>query len=388
MRGHKVRIYPNASQEAQLLCFIGHSRFVYNELLARNIKEYEDYKNGDIDEYPSVTKINLTNKIMDFKKDPEFVWLYDAPHVAYQQKARDLSVNFNHFFRRLKLGESPSFPKFKKKGVNDSFRLPDVRYYRIIDGRLRICLIPKTVKVSWDSRGFPNNPLSCTISKDKIGRWFATFVTESRNYRTSGEGKVGLDMGLTDLVTTSDGEKIHNPKYFVTNQKKLARIQRKLSNKKKGSNNRNKQRSKLAKMHAKIADSRRDYMHKLTTRLINENQVIGIEDLAVNNMMKNRTLSKAIGDASWSMFFRMLVYKAMEAGVTILQVDRFYPSSQTCNICDHQLTGGDKLKLHVRKWTCPKCDSKHDRDINAAKNILKDVLRNKHTPVGLIRVEA
>lgn len=380
MRGHRVRIYPTSSQEEYLERIFGHCRFIYNKLLANASDDYKSWKEDKSSIKPNCTTIGLTSRIPSLKK--EFDWLKEVPMEALQQKSRDLGTAFGKFFS----GEC-SYPNFKKKGVIDSFRLHD-RYFSIKGSGLRLSRFKTNIKVRWDDRGHPHKPTNVTITRDGSGRYFASFLTEYRNDRMSGEGKVGLDMGLTDLVTTSDGEKIRNPKYFVTNQKKLARIQRKLSKKKKGSNNRNKQRLKLAKMYAKIADSRRDYMHKLTTRLINENQVIGIEDLAVNNMMKNRRLSKAIGDASWSMFFRMLVYKAMEAGVTILQVDRFYPSSQTCNICDHQLTGGDKLKLHVRKWTCPKCDSKHDRDINAAKNILKDVLRNKHTPVGLIRVEA
>jgi putative transposase len=217
------------------------------------------------------------------------------------------------------------------------------------------------------SRKVKGEVSSVTVTKDAAGRYFASLlVTEEVEALPVVSKESGIDLGLKDALITSDGLVFPNPKFYVKSQKRLARAQRSLSRKKKGSKNRAKARVKVARIHAKVADSRRDWSHKLTTQLIRENQVISAESLSVKNMVKNRSLAKAIHDVGWSEIVRQLDYKAKWYGRTFVQIDRFYPSSKRCSCCGHTLAA---LPLATRVWVCPECDTQHDRDINAAINI-------------------
>uniref|UniRef100_UPI0011AF9398 RNA-guided endonuclease TnpB family protein n=1 Tax=Macromonas bipunctata TaxID=183670 RepID=UPI0011AF9398 len=207
-----------------------------------------------------------------------------------------------------------------------------------------------------------------TVSKDAAGRYFVSLLCDDVvSAKPEVAEKIGIDLGLTHFAILSDGEKIPAPNAFRKHEKKLAKLQRKLAKKKKGSKNRTKARLKVAKLHAKMADIRQDFMHKLSTRLIHENQVIAIETLAVKNMQKNRKLAKSIGDAGWAEFVRQLEYKAKWSGREVVKIDRWYPSSKRCSDCGHTV---EKMPLNVRQWTCPNCGANHDRDVNAARNIL------------------
>lgn len=376
MRGIKVRIYPTASQEAYYHRTFGCCRFVYNTLLARSIEEYEQYKSGLTNVKPSVSQVSFTGAVTDLKK--EYPWLNDVPMEALQQVARDLGTAFSNFFQaKGKVG----YPTFKKKFRKDSFRLMD-RYFSIRDGRLITSKLNGSVKVKWDPRGIPNEPSRCTISRDRSGRWFATFLDKEDRIRKCGHGSIGIDLGLKDLLVTSAGEVVKNPRHFNRNLKKLQRLSRQHAKKVKGSRNRERSRIKLAKHHAKIADTRKDFLQQLTTRLINENQVICLELLNPSGMVRNRKLARHIADAGWSMFSNMLMYKAQESTASIIFVDRFYPSTQSCSCCGYRLTGNGKLTLKDRVWTCPSCETVHDRDFNAATNILNEGLRIGAPPPG------
>jgi putative transposase len=207
-----------------------------------------------------------------------------------------------------------------------------------------------------------------TVSKDTAGRYFVSMLcTDQVQAKTPIEAKVGIDLGLSHFAILSTGEKIAAPNTFRKNEEKLAKLQRRLAKKTKGSANRKKAKLKVAKLHAKIADSRKDFLHKLSTRLVNENQVIAIETLAVSNMQKNHNLAKSIADASWSEFVRQLEYKSLWYGRELVGIDRWYPSSKRCSDCGHTVA---KMPLNVREWTCPECGTIHDRDINAARNVL------------------
>jgi len=223
--------------------------------------------------------------------------------------------------------------------------------------------------IRW-SRSLPDRakPSSVTITKDCAGRYFISILVEEEiAHLPQSEQTIGADLGVKSFVALSDGEIVGNPKFFAQDEKKLALAQRRHAKKKKGCKNREKMRKKVARIHARIADRRRDFLHKLSTRLIRENQTICVETLAVKNMVKNHSLAKAISDVGWGEFVSQLEYKAQWYGRTLVKIDRWYPSSKRCSHCGHLL---DALSLDVREWTCPECDTHHERDINAAKNVL------------------
>ena len=370
-RGFKYRIYPNACQREQIARTLGCCRFVYNRAL--DVKKSAYAKTGK-----TVSWAELSRMLPAWKRDSETSWLAQADSMALQQSVRDLDRAYKNFFRRVREGGKPGFPKFKSR------RHSRQSYRKVVD-RNHIAL-PKlgTVRAKV-SRPLQGRFMSVTVSLDAAGRYFATFLcTDVPTKDTPAtDRKVGIDLGVETLATLSDGRKIGNPRHLKKYERKLAREQRRLSRRKgtrrdeKPSDRYLKQRKRVARIHAKIADARTDALHKVTTMLADENQVLCMEDLNAKGMVRNHHLAKAVSDASFGEFARLLEYKCAERGRTLVKVGRFYPSSKTCSACGHRL---DALPLSV-----PACGAHHDRDVNAARNILaegKRVLSNTEGTAG------
>lgn len=355
-RAYRFRFYPTPEQEETLARTFGCARFAYNYMLRQRTDAW-------FQRQEKVGYHETSAMLTALKKQPEFFWLNEVSSVPVQQSLRHLQTAFGNFFARRN-----KYPAFKKKGgvqaaeyTTSAFRW-DGSGLRLakMDAALNIRFsrtIPKAAKVT-----------TVTVSKDCAGRYFVSMLCDDEVHaKPVVESKVGIDLGLTHFAVLSTGEKIAAPNTFRKNEEKLAKLQRRLAKKTKGSSNRNKAKLKVAKLHTKIADSRKDFLHKLSTRLINENQVIAVEALAVSNMQKNPYLAKSISDAGWSEFVRQLEYKAVWYGRELVGIDRWYPSSKRCSACGHTLK---KLPLRVREWACPECGTIHDRDINAARNVL------------------
>ena len=349
----KFRFYPTDEQVQLLAQTFGCVRFIYNHILRWRTDEY--YQNQHKIDY-----LKASAKLTQIKKLAEFAWLNDVSSVALQQAIRHQQSAFKNFFEgRTK------YPTFKKKNGNQSATLTQSAF-KYTDGKVYIAKSKTPLDIRW-SRELPSNPSSITISKDCAGRYFVSCLCEFEPIPLlKNDKKVGIDVGIKHLLVTSDGEKIDNPKYFAKYEKKLAKAQKALSRKQKGSNNRTKARLKVARIHAKIKDCRLDNLHKLSRRIINENQVICVEKLRIKNLVKNPKLAKHISDCSWGAFVRQLEYKADWGGRTLVKIDQFYPSSKRCSNCGYTL---GFLKLDTREWVCPECGVTHDRDINASINI-------------------
>lgn len=379
-RGFKYRIYPNESQRDQIARTFGCCRFVYNRAL--DVKKTAYSETGK-----SIAANDLIKMIPAWKRDPETSWLAQADSMALQQSIRDLDRAYKNFFRRVREGGKPGFPKFKsRRHARQSYR---TNGGKVLD-RNHIAL-PKLGNVRAKvSRPLQGRFMSVTVSLDAAGRYFATFLctdVPSKDAPAT-DREVGIDLGVKTLATLSNGTKIENPRGLERYERKLAREQRRLSRRKgarkseKQSRRYLKQRKRVARIHAKIADARTDALHKVTTMLADENQVLCMEDLNAKGMMKNHHLAKAVTDASFGEFARLLEYKCAERGRSFVKIDRFYPSSKTCSACGHRL---DALPLSVRSWDCPACGAHHDRDVNAARNILtegKRILSNTEGTAG------
>jgi putative transposase len=292
----------------------------------------------------------------------DYGWLNEVSSVPTQQALRHLDKAFRNFF-----DGRARYPQFKKKHGRQSAEYTTSAF--TWDGSaLTLARMPDPLSIRW-SRPLPQDakPTTITVSRDPAGRYFVSFlVKETIAPLPSVSNTVGIDLGLEDVVTLSTGEKTGNERFFRQEEKHLARAQRQHAKKQKGSKNREKARRKVARIHARIADRRRDFQHKLTTRLIRENQVVCVESLAIENMLKNHCLAKAISDVGWGELLRQLEYKARWYGRTLVAINRWYPSSKRCSVCGHEL---DSLSLAVREWTCPACGAVHDRDVNTARNI-------------------
>jgi putative transposase len=357
LKAFKYRIYPTSEQSVLLAKSFGCTRWFYNYALNLTSETYKQTGKG-------LSRNEIIKLLPSLKK--EYEWLSEAPSQVLQQAALNLSSAFLNFFEgRAK------YPNFKKKQNRQSIRFP--QGCKLKDDTLKL---PKIGDVHCKVSRQPEGTLkSVTVSVNPSGEYLAACLYDNGKDlpEKSTEGKaIGIDVGLTHYAVTSDGTKHGNPKYYRKYEKKLAKRQKQLSHKLKGSGNRNKARVKVAKVHAKIVRCREDFLHKLSRKLVDENQVIVVESLAVRNMVKNHKLAKSISDAGWGQFCTMLNYKAQWAGKTYVEVDRFYPSSKTCNNCLNRV---DSLSLDVRSWQCPKCGENHDRDINAAKNIRDEGLR-------------
>lgn len=369
LKSYKYRLYPNKEQEAFLAVAFGNCRFVYNELLSQNMRRYNEYREeGSVDK-PKLGRNHLVKQIPILKANNP--WLHNTPAVMLQQSAIDLSRAYTRFFNK-----KSKHPVFKTKRGKQSVRLVGTAF-GIRDRKLFICKCPTTIKIKW-SRELPSSPSSAVVTKDANGHYHVSFVCEYTPLVTNGDGKVGIDLGIKDLFTLSNGVKEENPKYLKRRLKRLKRLNRRHAKKNKGSSNSNKSRIKLAVLHSRIANSRRDRYHKLTRALVNENQLIAIESLNIMNMVKNRRLSASISDVSWGSFIRFLKEKAEESSrCRVIHVHPFFPSTHLCSVCNNRHP--DKLSLSVRSWTCSFCSAVHDRDINAAKNILKVVTNMGHS---------
>ncbi len=360
-KAYKFRIYPNEEQVKVMEKSFGCTRFVYNHFLnQRN----EIYKNEKI----CMKYIEQQNQLPSMKK--EFVWLKEIDSTSLQMALRNLDTAFKNLFE----GRADR-PKFKSKRDNYKSYTSNFVNNNIEINNVEI----KLPKLKWVKakvhRFVQGRIINAAVSKTPSDKYFVSICVESEvEPLEKVTEKIGIDLGLCHFAVLSNGEKIENPKYLKKSLAKLAKLakeQRKLSSKQKGSSNFHKQRVKVAKLHERVTNQRIDFIHKLSKRIISENQVIILEDLAVKNMMKNDKLAQGISDVSFSKFVAMIEYKGKWAGRKIHKIDRWYPSSKTCSECGYIM---EDMPMHIREWKCPKCGSIHDRDINASKNILKQGL--------------
>ncbi|HYU75215.1 MAG TPA: RNA-guided endonuclease TnpB family protein [Ktedonobacteraceae bacterium] len=355
-KAYKYRMYPTDEQANMLARTFGCCRYAYNWALRARTDAF--FQRGERLYYNQ-----LAVMLTELKKQEETAWLTEVSSVPLQQSLRHLDTAFRNFFEGR--AEYPTF--HKKHGVQSATYAANAFTW---DGaNLTLAKMDAPLDIHW-SRSLPTGcqPTTVTVSKDYAERYFVSMLVEEEIKHLPGVNKqVGLDLGLKSMVITSDGHTYGNPKFFAQDEMKLAQAQRRHAKKQKGGKNRRKAQLKAARIHARIADRRRDYQHKLSREIIRENQVVCVESLHVKNMVKNHTLAKAISDVGWGEFVRQLAYKAEWYGRTLVKIDKWYPSSKRCFDCGHIL---DSLTLDIRYWTCPQCGVSHDRDINAAKNIL------------------
>lgn len=357
-RAFKYRFYPSQSQEVLLRKTMGCSRFVYNHFLALSIQEWTTNQK-------KMSFYETSSLLTQLKKEEDKSWLNEVSSVALQQSLQNLQEAYNNFFKGLKKKQKVGFPKFKKKSNRNSIKITKGAFtYK--NNQIFIPKSKKPLSIRWSRQLSSKNISSITISLTPSGKWFISILVEDNvDYTLPLCDKVlGVDLGIETFATLSTGEKVKmsdlRPHYA-----KLKKLQRKHA-KKKGKSNKEKARLKVARQHEKITNIREDFHHKLSTRLIHENQVVVMEDLNVSGMVKNRKLARAISQQGWYQFVTFLKYKATMYGRELMQVDRFYPSSKTCSSCG---TIQSSLPLHIREWTCDACGSLHDRDINAAINL-------------------
>lgn len=355
-RAFKYRFYPTGAQAAELARTFGCVRKVYNLALAARTQAWTLRQER--------ISYNATSAMLTaWKKTDELAFLNDVSSVPLQQALRHLQVAYTNFF--AKRARYPSFKSKKKSRRSAEYT---TSAFRFRDGKLTLAKMAEPLDIVW-SRPLPEGaqPSTVTVSQDPAGRWFVSLLCDDVIPDIPAVNTaVGVDAGLDSLLTFSTWEKITNPRFERADRTRLARAQRALARKEKGSNNRAKARINLARVYARIADRRRDHLHKLTTRLVRDNQTIVIEDLTVRNMVKNRSLARAISDAAWRQFRTMLEYKAERYGRDVIAVDRWFPSSKLCSACGEL---AEQMPLNVRTWTC-RCGTVHDRDINAARNLL------------------
>jgi len=364
---YAFRLYPEPGQRAALARAFGCARVVYNDA----VRAREDARRAG-EAFPAVGELSQ-KLITQAKQTPGRSWLGEVSSVVLQQSLRDAESAYRNFFASLKgerKGAKCGAPRFKsRKDRRQSIRFTaNARWSVTASGRLNLPKIG-AVRVKW-SRTLPAQPSSVTVIKDAAGRYFASFVIDTdpaadATRMPDTDQAVGIDLGLTHFAVLSDGTKIVSPRFLRRAEKKLKKAQRELSRRQKGSRNREKARLKVARAHARVADARREFHHQLSTKLISDNQAIGVEDLAVQGLARSR-LAKSVHDAGWSAFVHMLEYKAARYGRTLVKIGRFTPTSQTCSACGAK--DGPK-PLNVREWTCTACGTRHDRDHNAAINV-------------------
>jgi putative transposase len=369
LKAYKYRIYPNIQQEDIITAHFGACRFVYNWALETKIKEYQANKHH-------ISRFELQTVLVKEVK-PTNGWLKKANSQSLLASLINLESAFTKFFR-----EKKGFPKFKsKKNPVQSFHIPQHYVVDFEEGNVKLPKIGK-VKTSL-SREFEGIPKTATVSRTSTGKYYISILVEDGNELPEKEpftedSTIGVDVGIKDFAIMSNGEKVDNPKYLRNSLQKLIILSRKFSRKQKGSNNWKKAKLKLSKLHEKITNQRNDFQHKLSKKLVCENQAIALETLKVCNMVKNSKLAQSISDAGWSSFVDKLAYKAEWYGKTILRIGTFEPSSKICSICGYY---NKELTLAIREWQCPECNTVHDRDINAANNIKKISLQDQNLVV-------
>lgn len=365
LRAFKYRIYPTKEQLEKINQHIGGCRFVYNWALENKIRYYETSKE-------KLSAYDLNYMLKGLKA--ENPWLKEVNSQSLQQTNKNMESAFTRFFR-----EKKGFPKFKsKKNPVQSFQIPQ---HYMVDFEKQLIKLPKigNVKIII-SRTFEGTPKTATVSKTPTGKYFISILVDDgkdipEKQKFDESTTIGVDLGIKDSAILSNGEKFENPKFLKNSLKKLKVLSRKLSKKVKGSNNWKKAKLKLSRLHEKISNQRNDFQHKLSSKLISENQAIALETLNVKGMVKNHCLAQSIADAGWSSFVTKLEYKAEWTGKTILRIGTFEPSSKICSTCGYYKTD---LTLNVREWICPDCKTKHDRDVNAAINIKKFALQSQN----------
>lgn len=356
---YKCRAYPDEAQQQMLARTFGCVRVVWNRTLAERHRLYHA-------EGKNLSYVASAAALTVMKKDPDLAFLSEVSSVPLQQALRHQYKAFTAFFAKR-----ARYPRFKSHHGRQSATHTRTAF-RIKGGALFLAKMDTPLAFVWS---WPEidpaliDPTTVTVSRDPCGRWYVSFsveVADPVQFPATG-CVVGVDLGIKDFAVTSDGERIANPRHLERKARNLARYQRRMARCQKGSANRAKAKAKVARAHRKVRASRADFLHKASTRLVRDHDVIAIEDLNVRNMIRNRSLAKAISDCGWGEFRRMIEYKAERAGRHVIPVDRWYPSSKTCSSCGHLLA---EPSLKTRHWTCPSCGTRHDRDINAAQNIL------------------
>jgi putative transposase len=353
---YRYRCYPKTAQQRELARTFGSARFVYNWALRMRTDAF--YERGE-----RISYVQSSAALTALKKREGQEWMHEVSSVPMQQALRHLDTAYRNFF-----AGRAKYPTFHTKHGAQSAEYT-TSAFRFRDGQLTLAKMDAPLPIRW-SRPLPQGakPTTVTISRDAAGRYFVSLrITQQVAPLTPTESAIGIDVGISSLVTLSSGEKIGNPRHTQRDARRLARAQKKFARTQKGSRRREKARTRVARIHARIADRRQDALHKLTTRLIRENQTLVVESLAVKHMVRNRSLAKHISDAAWGELVRQLRYKATWYGRELIEIDRWYPSSKRCFDCGHVATS---LPLDIRSWACPDCGVIHDRDVNAAKNIL------------------
>lgn len=359
-KAFKFRLYPTEAQKEFLSRQFGAVRFVYNHFLAIRKDEYLNNKK-------SLNYYDDAKHLTELKNQDGYEWLYEINSQTLQASLRNLEVSYQNFFKKR-----TKFPKFHSKKNRQCIKIP--QNFKVKNNKLYIPKLKTGIEIR-QHQAIAGKMISCLLSKTPTDKYFVSILCETDFEPLNiHESIAGIDLGIKHLIVSSTGQRVENPKFTRQMEKKLAYEQKQLSKKQPGSNNKNKQRKIVAKTHEYIANSRKDFLHKTSKKLIDENQVIIAESLSVKNMMRNHCLAKSINDAGWGELLRQLEYKAKWYGRTFHQIDKFFPSSKTCNGCQFIL---DELPLNVREWDCPNCKQHNNRDLNAAMNIrdkgLKDL---------------